>query len=177
MASLDYGMALSRGLIAPQKELQEEIRKLVGDTFKSTDWWNQQLDRQIKDGVTEKKTRTETTYPQGTNRYGQPNQFTGQQNNGGDRLDASYFSPVTKTINYTEQRDLNSNELDAISDQATEGARKAKRDASQAKLPKDRKIRGSGGLMGRATSNKKGLAADLPNLGSVGLGFRNIKLG
>ena len=177
MASLNYGMALSRGLIAPQKELQEEIRKLVGDTFKSTDWWNQQLDRQIKEGVTEKKTRTETTYPQGFNRYGTPNVFYGQQNNGGDRLDASYFAPVTKTINYTEQRDLNSNELDAISDQATEGARKAKRDASQAKLPKDRKIRGSGGLMGRATSNKKGLAADLPNLGSVGLGFRNIKLG
>ena len=56
--ALDFGMALSKGLVAPQKELQEELRKLACDQFKSEDWWNKQLDRQIKKGVTETKTKT-----------------------------------------------------------------------------------------------------------------------
>ena len=66
--ALDYGMALSRGLIAPQKQLQDEVRKLAGDQFKSEDWWNKQLDRQIKEGyvatrdVTDKITTTTTKY-------------------------------------------------------------------------------------------------------------------
>ena len=30
MAALDYGMALARCLIAPQKELQAEVKKLAG---------------------------------------------------------------------------------------------------------------------------------------------------
>tara|TARA_R110002012_G_scaffold246315_1_gene421834 strand:+ start:163 stop:882 length:720 start_codon:yes stop_codon:yes gene_type:complete len=68
MAALDYGMALSRGLVAPQKVLQDEVRKLAGDQFKSEDWWNKQLDRQIKEGyvatrdVTDKITTTTTKY-------------------------------------------------------------------------------------------------------------------
>ena len=53
--ALDFGMALSKGLIAPQKSLQDEVRKLAGDQFKSEDWWNKQLDRQIKKGITENK--------------------------------------------------------------------------------------------------------------------------
>lgn len=67
MAALDYGMALSRGLVAPQKVLQDEVRKLAGDQFKSEDWWNKQLDRQIKEGyvatrdVTDKITTTTYT--------------------------------------------------------------------------------------------------------------------
>lgn len=67
MAALDYGMALSRGLVAPQKQLQDEVRKLASDQFKSEDWWNKQLDRQIKEGyvatrdVTDKITTTTYT--------------------------------------------------------------------------------------------------------------------
>jgi hypothetical protein len=53
MAALDYGMALARGLIAPQKELQAEVKKLAGDSFRTDEWWNKQLDRQIKAGFTE----------------------------------------------------------------------------------------------------------------------------
>lgn len=66
--ALDYGMALSRGLVAPQKVLQDEVRKLAGDQFKTEDWWNKQLDRQIKEGyvatrdVTDKITTTTTKY-------------------------------------------------------------------------------------------------------------------
>ena len=63
MAALDYGMALSRGLIAPQKELQAEMKELAGTAFKSDDWWNKQLDRQIKQGISETKTRTQVVGP------------------------------------------------------------------------------------------------------------------
>tara|TARA_R110000737_G_scaffold323487_1_gene336136 strand:+ start:61 stop:591 length:531 start_codon:yes stop_codon:yes gene_type:complete len=176
MAALDFGMALARGLVAPQKQLQNELRTLVGKAFKTEEWWNKQLDKQIKEGVTEKKTRTETTYPQGTNRYGIPNVFYGQQNNGGDRLDASYFAPVKKTINYTEQRDLSSSELKNIQLQSEETTRKVKRAANQPKKGK-RGARGSSGLMGRSTTKDVGLSSGLPSLGSIGLGYTKTKLG
>ena len=70
--ALDFGMALSKGLVAPQKELQEELRKLAGDQFKSEDWWNKQLDRQIKEGITEKKTKTQYLAMPNTIYGGQP---------------------------------------------------------------------------------------------------------
>lgn len=185
MAALDFGMALARGLVAPQKQLQNELRTLAGKAFKTEEWWNKQLDKQIKEGVTEKKTRTETSLPQGVNRYGQANQFIGNQSRsiygnyggmGGDILDSSYFAPVKKTINYTEQRDLSSSELKNIQLQSEETTRKVKRAANQPKKGK-RGARGSSGLMGRSTTKDVGLSSGLPSLGSIGLGYTKTKLG
>ena len=180
--ALDFGMALARGLVAPQKQLQNELRTLVGKAFKTEDWWNQQLDRQIQEGITEQKTRTETTYPQGVNMYGQPNTYQASQfgsmisKNSAGYMDASYFAPVKKTINYTEQRNLSSTELSDIELQAKETGRKAKREATQVKKGK-RGARGSSGLMGRSTTKDVGLSSGLPSLGSLGLGLGKSYLG
>ena len=183
MAALDFGMAKARGLVAPGKQLQEELRKLSGDMFKSEEWWNQQLDRQIKDGVTEKKTRTETTYPQGFNIYGTPNSFYGQQNNGGDRLDASYFAPVKKTINYTEQRGLTNAELKDISKSSKQASTRAKSIAAAEKKSKGKTTKGvSGGLIATAIQDRRklgvtGLGLGNEMLGQIGLGVNKGKLG
>lgn len=183
--ALDFGMALARGLVAPQKQLQDELKKLAGKTFKTEEWWNQQLDRQIQEGITEQKTRTETTYPQGFNQYGSPNVFQPFQSaprnqyglgSGRQPLDASYFAPIKKTINYTEQRNLSSTELSDIELQAKETGRKAKREATQSKEGK-RGARGSSGLMGRSTTKDVGLSSGLPSLGSLGLGLGKSYLG
>ena len=43
--ALDYGMALTRGLVAPQKELREEVRKLAGGTNNLIDKSNKALQK------------------------------------------------------------------------------------------------------------------------------------
>jgi len=133
--------------------------------------------------VTEKKTRTETTYPQGSNIYGQPNQFTGQQNNGGDILDASYFAPRIKTINYTEQRGLTNNELKDISKSSKQASTRAKSVAAAEKKSKGKTTKGvSGGLIATAIQDRRrlgvtGLGLDNEMLGQIGLGVNKGKLG
>jgi hypothetical protein len=184
MAALDFGMAKARGLVAPGKQLQEELRKLSGDMFKSEEWWNQQLDRQIKDGVTEKKTRTETTYPQGFNQYGSPNVFQAFQSAPGQQyLDASYFAPVTKTINYTEQRGLTNTELKDISKSSKQASTRAKSIAAAEKKSKGKTTKGvSGGLIATAIQDRRklgvtGLGLGNEMLGQIGLGVNKGKLG
>ena len=176
--ALDFGMAKARGLIAPIAQVEKEIIKNAGGTnvFKSEAWWNEQYDQFISKGVTEKKTRTETTYPQGFNQYGSPNVFQPFQSaprnqyglgTGRQLLDASYFAPVTKTINYTEQRNLNQTELDSISDQSKETTRKLKREANQKQNTGKRKARASSGLLSKSKPVKvQGMAEALPALGS-----------
>jgi hypothetical protein len=183
--ALDFGMALSKGLVAPQKELQEELRKLAGDQFKSEDWWNKQLDRQIKKGVTETKTKTQyLAMP--TNIYGgQPSYVDGTGANSGSVMGSNVprpyrqnmFSPIqTRQVEYQEQRDLGVGELKSIESQAKERTRLSKRATAQDKKGK-RTARGSSGLMGRSTRKDEGLATGLPALGSLGLGIGKTKLG
>ena len=183
--ALDFGMALSKGLIAPQKQLQDEVRKLAGDQFKSEDWWNKQLDRQIKEGITETKTKTQylaqtggvmgsnkTFYADGTGAN------AGAVFGGGPRAyRTSIFSPIqTRQVEYQEQRELGIGELKAIESQAKERTRLSKRATAQDKEGK-RTARGSSGLMGRSTRKDEGLATGLPALGSLGLGIGKTKLG
>ena len=189
MAALDFGMAKARGLVAPGKQLQEELRKLSGDMFKSEEWWNQQLDRQIKDGVTEKKTRTETTYPQGFNMWGQPNTYQADRfgsmisKNSAGYMDASYFAPVKKTINYTEQRGLTNAELKDISKSSKQASTRAKSIAAAEKKSKGKTTKGvSGGLIATAIQDRRklgvtGLGLGNEMLGQIGLGVNKGKLG
>ena len=183
--ALDFGMALARGLVAPQKALQNELKKLAGKTFKTEEWWNQQLDRQIQEGIIEQKTRTETTYPMGFDQYGAPNVFRPYQSapkdqyglgSGQQSLNPLSFAPTTRSVDYTDQRNLSSTELSDIELQAKETGRKAKREALQAKKGK-RGARGSSGLMGRSTTKDVGLSSGLPSLGSLGLGLEKSYLG
>lgn len=179
--ALDFGMALSKGLVAPQKELQAEVRKLAGDQFKSEEWWNKQLDRQIKEGIKETKTKKQILAVPNTIFGGQPYwaDDTGMSPLfGGPRAyKQSMFDPVqTRTVQYEEQKDLTSEQLKAIQTQAEETTRKAKRAAAQSKKGK-RGARGSSGLMGRSDAKDVGLATGLPALGSLGLGIGQTKLG
>lgn len=179
MAALDYGMALARGLIAPQKELQAEIKKLAGTAFKSEDWWNKQLDRQIKEGISETKTRVETLNGGTFSRFGVaevPTNIFGM-NSAPTNIFGINSAPQTRAVQYQEQRDLTSGELKAIQTQAEQSADKIKRDARLAKNKTKRGARGSGGLLGKSTQQDKGLSAKLPELGSMGLGIEKTYLG
>jgi len=182
--ALDFGMALSKGLVAPQKELQEELRKLAGDQFKSEDWWNKQLDRQIKEGITKTKTKTQYLAETG-NMFGQRASWvdgtgqgaTGMYGSGPIPYRQGMYGPIqTRQVDYQEQRDLDVGELKSIESQAKERTRLSKRAAAQGKKGK-RTARGSSGLMGRSTKKDEGLATGLPALGSLGLGIGKTKLG
>lgn len=58
MASLDYGMALARGYIADTPTYKADILKKAGGTniFKQESWWNEQLNKAIKEGFKESTT-------------------------------------------------------------------------------------------------------------------------
>ena len=182
MAALDYGMALARGLIAPQKELQAQVKKLAGNSFKTDEWWNKQLDRQIKEGISETKTKTE--YLANTNWwYGQGPNWQGVQTNSlmNPYPNAAYrwgqSGPQTRTVSYQEQRDLTAGELKSIENQSKDTSKKVKSAARRSSKEGERKVRGTGGLMGRVKSNDRGLSAKLPELGSMGLGINKTFLG
>jgi hypothetical protein len=187
MAALDYGMALSRGLIAPQKELQAEIKKLAGTAFKSDDWWNKQLDRQIKQGISETKTKEQyLKYNVGPMQSGTSWADVGGggfnvMNPTPNAVSTGIFGynagPTKRTVEYQEQKDLTAGQLKAIQTQAEQSADKVKREARLAKSKTKRGARGSGGLLGKSTQQDKGLSAKLPELGSMGLGIEKTYLG
>ena len=202
MAALDYGMALARGLIAPQKELQAEVKKLAGDSFRTDEWWNKQLDRQIKAGLTE------------TSRLG-PNVFNGRgtfdykvkqkgydsatpiyeeyyrrrgRAGGSEKLpintpnvDRRFYTADKKLIGYdaTKTRGLNEAELNSIVSEQKGQIAKTKREASQEdNKTKRNKRRGGGGLLSKAKPIEvKGLATAMPDLGVMSLYGSDSTLG
>ena len=188
--ALDYGMALARGLVAPQKALQDRVKKLAGDQFKSEDWWNKQFSKQIKEGITETKTKTQ--YLAKSSNYsffaGGPQSYwvDGTGANAGAMFGNNPRAanvgwgrgPTTRQVEYQEQRDLSAGELKAIENQSKEQTRLTKRAANQAKKrTRKRTAVGSGGLLGRSEIKKKGLAEDMPALGSTSLGTLKTMLG
>jgi len=201
MAALDYGMALSRGLIAPQKELQAEMKELAGTAFKSDDWWNKQLDRQIKQGVRQYETGTEYKTKSGDYVLGKRTRYsTGGFAGVGGTMQTTYTPPKDAVITgYNpgmfygagtprydnrsvqvvgpDRKDLTTGQLKAIQTQAEQSADKVKREARLAKSKTKRGARGSGGLLGKSTQQDKGLSAKLPELGSMGLGIEKTYLG
>ena len=52
MAALDFGMALSRGMLPKSETAQKDLLNLAGgrNVFKSEDWWNKAVDEQISSG-------------------------------------------------------------------------------------------------------------------------------
>lgn len=55
MAALDFGMALARGMLPKSEKAQKDLLNLAGgrNIFKSEDWWNKAVDKQIKEGFRE----------------------------------------------------------------------------------------------------------------------------
>ena len=52
MAALDFGMAMARGMLPTSEKAQKDLINLAGgrNIFKSEDWWNQAVDKQISEG-------------------------------------------------------------------------------------------------------------------------------
>jgi hypothetical protein len=52
MAALDFGMALARGMLPKSEKAQKDLLNIAGgrNIFKSEDWWNTQVDKQISEG-------------------------------------------------------------------------------------------------------------------------------
>ena len=52
MAALDFGMALARGMLPKSESAQKDLLNLAGgrNIFKSEDWWNKAVDKQISEG-------------------------------------------------------------------------------------------------------------------------------
>lgn len=52
MAALDFGMALARGMLPTSEKARKDLLNLAGgrNIFKSEDWWNKTVDKQIKEG-------------------------------------------------------------------------------------------------------------------------------
>jgi hypothetical protein len=52
MAALDFGMALARGMLPQSEKAQKDLINLAGgrNIFKSEDWWNKAVDKQISEG-------------------------------------------------------------------------------------------------------------------------------
>lgn len=202
MAAYDYRMALVRGLVAPQKELQAEVRDLAGQSFKSEDWWNKQLDRQINEGMQQFETGTEyktksgdyvlgkrttrvrsTPFGVGSNSYTtydapQDAVITGYTGGGFGLYNTSRAKYDTRSVQVVgpDRKDLTAGQLKTIENQAKATSARVKRDAAKANKAGERKLRGSGGLMGRVKGNEKGLSAQLPELGSTGLGIEKVLL-
>ena len=55
MAALDFGMALARGMLPTSEKAQKDLANLAGgrNIFKSEDWWNKAVDKQISEGYRE----------------------------------------------------------------------------------------------------------------------------
>lgn len=58
MAALDFGMALAKGLVIPNRIEQERVIAEAGgrNIFKSEDWWNKQYDKSVQAELQESKT-------------------------------------------------------------------------------------------------------------------------
>jgi len=172
MAALDFGMALAKGLISPVKQQQEEVLKLAGgaNIFKSEDWWNKQLDRQIKAKIESPLTLNEYFVPSG---YG--GSWIRQEKDPAGRLSTSPQAYTQmRQVQTTEQRYLNPEELSQITATAKRGAEKAKRTTAETQQAKKRLRRGTGGLLAKAATPEE---TGLPALGQGGLGYTSTILG
>ena len=67
MAALDFGMALARGMLPTSEKAQKDLINLAGgrNIFKSEDWWNKQVDKQISEGYRESVKETKYLMPSG----------------------------------------------------------------------------------------------------------------
>lgn len=67
MAAMDFGMALARGMLPTSEKAQKDLIDLAGgrNIFKSEDWWNKAVDKQIEEGYRESVKETKYLMPSG----------------------------------------------------------------------------------------------------------------
>jgi len=201
MAALDFGMALARGMLPEAKKAQEDLLNLAGgrNIFKSEDWWNKAVDKQISSGYRESEKGTEYMTKSGQYALGkrtrQPAKiydFGGARyayNAPENALITGYTQPVgsymfnpqpiyeTRQVDVYGQsgrKDFTAGELSDIESVAKRGAEEAKRETAASKAGRKRLARGTGGLVGKAVGPD---TTGLPALGSGGLGLTASLLG
>lgn len=99
MAALDFGMALARGMLPKSEKAQKDLMNLAGgrNIFKSEDWWNTQVDKQIKEGYrTVAHQNKEFLMPSGEYQPGERQTSTTY-----GRTIMGQFSPVSYTPSYS----------------------------------------------------------------------------
>jgi len=204
MAALDFGMALSRGMLPKAQSAQKDLIDLAGgrDVFRSEDWWNKQVDKQISKGYRTSEKGTEYMTKSGQYVLGkrtlQPPQmydFGGPRyayNAPKNALITGYTKPVgsymfnSQPIYETRQvdvygqsgrKDYTAGQLKDIEKSAKSGAKRAKREAAQAETAKKRLTRGTGGLAAKAIPIGGSGGTGLPELGTGGLQLGATSLG
>lgn len=115
MAALDFGMALARGMLPKSELAQKDLLDLAGgrQVFKSEDWWNKAVDKQISSGYRESEKGTEYLTKSGQYVLGKRTVSSGWSGNifnlgygsGGGGPSVSYSAPEdAKIIGYTQPR-------------------------------------------------------------------------
>ena len=172
MAALDFGMAKARGLVAPIKEAEADLIKQAGgrNIFKSEDWWNDQYNKTIRQGISETYSERVNYNPLssggysnigGTNAFGMPQAVQRPQY-------------VTKV----RQKDLTQAQLDSIIAASKASQKKSKSELESTKAAQKRLSRGTGGLLAKAPiPGTEGMATGMPALGETGLGIVGSMLG
>jgi len=184
MAALDFGMALSRGMLPTSEKAQKDLINLAGgrNIFKSEDWWNTQVDKQISSGYRVEETRTQYYIPKR-----QTGGF-GQSQTGWRPPSYNIAGIATRPLSATSRREVNlgytgkredytAGELADIERSAKAGAKRAKRETAQAETSKKRLRRGTGGLAAKARPVGAEATTGLPELGTGGLQLGTTSLG
>ena len=204
MAALDFGMALARGMLPTSEKAQKDLINLAGgrNIFKSEDWWNKQVDKQIQEGFRKEKFRTEykvdtglarapgigaatsasgqfvykpaeKTYGMGTDGAPQGAVFSG-----GFFGSPKQYQTREVSLGLTEDRKyFTASELSDIESKAKAGAQRAKKQTAQATAAQKRLRRGTGGLASKAIRPGDKPVTGLPELGTGGLQVGSSTLG
>ena len=206
MAALDFGMAKTRGLIAPSQSYEENVISKAGgrNVFKSEDWWNKQLDVGIKEGSFKEKTTErvspgvfsgrgtfdskvrrkgyESATPVYEERYIRRGRGSGPQYLSIDtpNVDTKRYMVQKNIIGYdaTKIKDVTQNVLNQISKQSKLQTERIKSEGATERASRKRLTRGTGGLLAKAPiPGTEGMATGLPVLGEGGLGIGSTMLG
>lgn len=191
MAALDFGMALARGMLPTSSAAQRDLLELAGgrNIFKSEDWWNEQVDKQISEGPRKEVSATKYLTQSGDYKLGNlktiPKRGGGktyvyEPPSGAKAIGAGkgrrFITQPTKTL-VEDRKYFTAAELKDIEKSSDAGAKRAKREAEASKQASKRTRRGTSGLAGRARPVGAGAITGLPELGSGGLQIGATTLG
>ena len=203
MASIDYGMALARGYIADTPTYKTDILKKVGgaNVFKQESWWNEQLNKAIKEGFKEKTTERvspgvfsgrgtfdsrvrrkgyESAIPVYEERYIKRSRGSGPQYLPIDtpNIDTRRYMVQKNIIGYdaVKTSDITTQVLNKIESATKRRGEVIRGETEKLKKTSKRARRGLGGLVAKAPLPGEKTGA-LPLLGETGLAGSEVGLG
>ena len=201
MAALDFGMAFARGMLPTSEKAQKDLLNLAGgrNIFKSEDWWNTQVDKQIAEGYRQKETQTQFLVDTGLAMSGiTPQKSYIQEYRAGVRDmygilrppkgavrapsapivgTPKFYSRSVTGFDLGDRKDFTAGELSNIEASAKSGAKRARRETAQAETSRKRLTRGTGGLAAKARPVGAKATTGLPELGTGGLQLGTTSLG